>query len=187
MTQMVQELMATPLGQALSSAEAHELADNAKDRSVNRGACLFRLGDRGDSLFVILAGMFDVVLGQPGRKETVVAHLGPGQIVGEMEVMTGTLRVASLRATDEGRVLELSQARLDTMLEENRPAATKVLRFMAKALARRLAAVNQRILDKTPTEAPPAEVPPPEPVDVVDEDLILVDDEDLDVLDKLWS
>ncbi len=190
MSEVVQALLQTPLGSVLSSAEAADLAQAAKQRTVGRGQYLFRLGDKGDALYVILNGGLDVILGQPAAGTVVVATLGPGQIVGELELMTGALRVASLLATEETSLLEIPSASFEAMLNANRPAATKLVTTIAKALARRLAAVNQRIVAKT---APPPPVNADadtsvEPVAIEDHDLVVgIEDEDLDVLDKLWA
>jgi CRP-like cAMP-binding protein len=190
-----QALLETPLGSLFSNAEATELADAAAVRTVARGQALFRAGDRGTALYVILTGALDVVLGQGGPGDTVVASLGPGQIVGELEVMTQSARVASLVATEEASVLELPVARFDELVAQARPAAVKLLSSIAKALARRLAAVNQRIVTRTGTTGPVA-VPRPPPkaataehvVEVADADVVpVIADEDLDMLDKLWG
>ncbi|KAG5176397.1 hypothetical protein JKP88DRAFT_282759 [Tribonema minus] len=116
--------------------------------------------------------------------QTVVASVGAGQVVGELELMTQSARVATLLATDDSEVLEISGSRFDEMLALNRPAANKLLSMMAKALARRLAAVNQRIIAKLPVPTPkpnnPHVAPPPMPRPQVS-------DADLEVLDRLWK
>lgn len=187
MTTTAQALLETPLGSVLSAAEAADLAQAATVRTIPRGQHLFRAGDRGTALYVILSGTLDVVLGQQAAGETVVATLGPGQIVGELEIMTHSARVASLVATEDASLLELPASRFDEMLKANRPAATKIVTTIAKALARRLAAVNQRIVSRGAAAA--AQVhEPEEPVEVSDQDVVpVIGDDDLDVLDKLWG
>jgi len=54
----------------------------------------------------------------------VVATITPGQIVGELEVMTGTPRVASLVAVEEALLLEIPADKLDQLLRLNRRART---------------------------------------------------------------
>jgi len=160
-----QALLDTPFGSVLSASEAADLTHAATVRSVGSGQSLFRAGDPGAALFVVLSGAFDVVLSQSGGADTVVASLGPGQIVGEIEVMTQSARVASLVATEDASVLELAASRFQGMLDEGRPAAVKVVTTIAKTLARRLAAVNQRVVTRAvPAPAPAAPlVAPPKP------------------------
>jgi CRP-like cAMP-binding protein len=187
MTQMAQWFMETPLGRQFDAAQAAELTAAGAEKAVARGRYLFQAGEAGYSLYIILQGTFDVVLGQPGGATTVVASVGAGQIVGELELMTQSARVASLLASDDATVLELSGTRLDAMLAENRASANKLMQIIARTLARRLASVNQQILAKVPAP-PPAPKPvtkaptPPPPLPT-----LKVEDADLEVLDKLWS
>jgi hypothetical protein len=95
---------------------------------------------------------------------TKIATLGAGQVVGELEVMIRSPRVASLAAAEETRLLAMPAAKLNHMLEQNDPAATKLVLIIARTLARRLAAVNQRVVKGAPL--PPAgraAAPPPVP------------------------
>src|SRR5688572_20875613 len=144
MSTLVEELMNTSLGNLLTTEDAKNLVGKATQKTVRRGETLFVAGDPGDALAVVISGTLEVILGQPGSGATVVATVGPGQLVGELEVMTKSLRVATLAATIDTQVLLLPGETLQTMLDENHPAATKVMTYIAKTLARRLAAVNQR-------------------------------------------
>ena len=175
-------LMDSPLNQVLTAADAAELAKAGGTRALNRGKYLFKVNDPGNALYVVLQGSLEVVLGTPATGETVVATIGAGQIVGELEVMTQSLRVASLMAAEDVMLLEIPADKLDQLLRLNRPSANKLVAYIAKTLARRLAAVNQRIIAKQPPP-PPADA---KPVELSDKDLV-VDDEDLKVLDKLWG
>jgi CRP-like cAMP-binding protein len=182
----IDALSATPLGTMLSPGETAELSQNAVTRNVGRGTYLFRAGDPGGALYVVLKGSLDVVLGQPASGETVVASLGIGQIAGELEAMTRSLRVASLVATEDATVLEIQAGQLENMLQTNRSVATKLVLLIAKTLARRLAAVNQMILARTPKPAAP-EPARPEPEEIEEADVLTIGEDDLDVLDKIWS
>jgi CRP-like cAMP-binding protein len=188
MSKLAERLMETTLGQLLDTANANELTQKGEELVVHKGATLFKTGDPGDALFIIIEGSMDVVLGQAGVNATVVATLGHGQVFGELEVMTKSLRVATLAATSETTLLRLPAETLNKMLAENRPAATKVVLYIAKTLARRLAAVNERILDKVPkVEKKKPEPVPGEPVELDAADVIPIEEDDLDVLDKLWT
>lgn len=191
MSQLVEALMNTSLGNLLTTDDAKSLAQTAKARTLRRGECLFTAGDPGDALAVVISGSLEVILGQPGTGATVVATVGAGQVVGELEVMTKSRRVATLVATTDSEVLEVEGNALEGMLERHEPAATKIMVYIAKTLARRLAAVNQRIIDKAP-KAPPPTAPAPDSggdkiVELDEADVVAIDDDDLEVLDKLWG
>lgn len=164
MTQaLAQALLSTQLAQVLTPAEASKLAEIATERRVKRGAHLFRAGEASGSLYVITEGTLHVLI---GGGELVVAQLGTGQIVGELEVMTRSLRVATLVAVEDSTLLEIPAAKLDAMLAGNEPSANKLVHTLAKSLARRLAAVNQRLSDKAAARPPalPASAPTGAPV-----------------------
>lgn len=176
----VQDLLQTSLGNVLAGAELSELVRAATERSVGRGSYLFRAGDTGSALYVIVDGELDVVVGQPAKGESVVATLGPGQLIGEVELLTRTPRVASVVATEETHVREIGASHLEAMLRENRPVAAKLMQSIARLLARRLAAVNQRLLQRAPNAALLD--------DSLSEDTAApISEANLDVLDRLWS
>jgi CRP-like cAMP-binding protein len=177
----VQDLLQTSLGNILAGAELSELVHAATERSVGRGSYLFRAGESGSALYVVVDGELDVVVGQAATGESVVATLGPGQLIGEVELLTRTPRVASVLATEETHVLEISASHLDAMLRENRPVAAKLMQAIARLLARRLAAVNQRLIQRTPKGAATDDI-------ISDEEIVNpISEADLDVLDRLWS
>lgn len=190
MAELVDRLLATPLAAALGESAVRALAAQASLRKLQQGQYLFCVGDAGDALFVVLTGRLEVVLGKLGRCETVVATLGAGQVVGELEVMTGSARVASLLAIEACELLELKADTLAPLLAQNDVAANRLVATIARSLARRLAAVNQRIIAKAPPP-PPVNVATTVPDDIqveeVEAEELIVEDADLDVLDKLWT
>jgi CRP-like cAMP-binding protein len=174
-------LMDSPLNQVLSPADTEELVRLGATRAVNRGQHLFKNGEPGRALFIVLQGSLDVVVGEDEARPLVVASVGPGQIVGELEVMAQCPRVASLVATEESFLLEFPAERLEQLLRLNRPAANKLVNTVARTLAFRLAAVNERLT------APKAGAPPVAVAAAAGEPALTVDDDDLGVLDRLWG
>jgi cyclic nucleotide-binding protein len=75
-------------------------------RSVKAGTMLTEQGDRDDTIFLILDGIFDVDVG--GQ---TVAEVGPGAVVGERGSLEGR-RSATLRARSDGRVVALAPGSL---------------------------------------------------------------------------
>jgi CRP-like cAMP-binding protein len=67
--------------------------------------------DAGTSLFIIVSGEVEVLTGD-GRQSKHIARLGPGAMVGEMSLMTGARRSATVRAATNLRALEVSDAAL---------------------------------------------------------------------------
>jgi CRP-like cAMP-binding protein len=83
-----------------------------------RGAVLMRQGETGTSMFAIVKGAAEVTLHVAVGKETV-ATLGPGDIVGEISLMTGGYRNATVTATKAVTALEIGKPALQQLLGEN--------------------------------------------------------------------
>ena len=91
---------------ATLSAEARRtLAHDAADHLFAAGEAIVRQGDRGDSMFVVLAGTVDVVL-EPSRQR--VATITAGGFFGEMSMLTGDPRTATVRAVTDVQALEIA-------------------------------------------------------------------------------
>lgn len=82
------------------------------DSTVGRypaGAFVFRQGDRGDRVYLIIGGTAEVRRTEGGRNQ-VLAELGPGQFFGELAVLNDVPRAASVQATSELEVAWLDAA-----------------------------------------------------------------------------
>jgi CRP-like cAMP-binding protein len=112
-------LKLTPFfGAVLDQSELDLLAGSLRIATFPRGAVLMRQGDGGSSMFVIADGKASVsVRGRGG--ESAVATLGPGDIVGEMSLMTGARRSATVTATRKLTALEITKAALESLLAGN--------------------------------------------------------------------
>jgi small-conductance mechanosensitive channel/CRP-like cAMP-binding protein len=85
-----------------------ELARLTETRLYSEGEIIIRQGDQGEDLFIVERGEVGVFLGTGGR-EIQVAALGPGKFFGEMSLMTGEPRRATVRANTECEVLVVSK------------------------------------------------------------------------------
>src|SRR5262245_3416029 len=73
---------------------------------VSPGDVLFREGDAGDRMYVVLEGQVDIRVG-----ETVVENAGQGSIVGEMALIDDGPRAASVVAATLSRLVAVDRAR----------------------------------------------------------------------------
>jgi len=90
----------------VSAAQAQELAGQLVVRELQEGEVLFRQGSRGDTFFIVVGGEVEVYQEEDGR-ERHLATLGPGAFVGEMALLTGQPRIASVRARTRCRLVAL--------------------------------------------------------------------------------
>jgi CRP-like cAMP-binding protein len=152
-------LKAMDLCRALSAEELEAIAAIAETRNVAAGKDLFREGDPGDGLFLVIAGEINVTKRAPGGEHSL-ARLGPGSVLGEMSLVTADARSATGRALADSRVLHVPAAGFRALLAAESVAAHKVLAAVAEVLARRLATMNGVVLELTAKAGiPAADVP----------------------------
>ncbi len=94
-----------PLFRRLPAPVREALHGAAVDRHVEAGTWLMREGDEASSLFVVRTGRLEVVVG-----DDVVRELGAGAVVGELALLAGGTRSASIRARRDSTVAEVSHA-----------------------------------------------------------------------------
>lgn len=91
--EILASLERVPFLEPLSTAERRQLARRTKREDFDEGEVVLREGDTGDSFYIIVDGEVEVKAG-----EAVVATLEPGNFFGEMSLMTGQKRTATIVA-----------------------------------------------------------------------------------------
>jgi predicted acylesterase/phospholipase RssA/CRP-like cAMP-binding protein len=102
--------------------------------TVEAGEVLFRQGDVGDSLYAIVTGRVRMLVGEPGA-ERAIRDLGPGEVIGEMALLTGEPRTATVVAVRDTELYRLSAKSVEQYLFSD----VSVMRRIMTTLARRLA------------------------------------------------
>jgi small-conductance mechanosensitive channel/CRP-like cAMP-binding protein len=92
------------------------LVSGCEVRAFPVGAVFIRQGDAGSSMFVLLEGAARVSVGMADGQSREVAVLAAGDIVGEMSLMTGSPRTASVASLTAMRVLEVTKASIEALL-----------------------------------------------------------------------
>ncbi len=78
------------------------LAESSETRLYDAGEAIIRQGDSDNELFIMVRGTVKVLVKQTKRRKPVeVARLGPGQFFGEMSLLTGEKRTATVRSVEE--------------------------------------------------------------------------------------
>lgn len=120
---------------ALTEDERRALAPAMHPCRYVDGEVLFRKGDAADSLYVLTAGRLRVVDDDPGDAGKTLATLAAPAYVGEMGLLTGQPRMATVLAEGGVAAMRLDKAGFDAILR-NRP---EVVEALSEALARRQA------------------------------------------------
>ena len=120
------------------------LAGQTEQRSAPEGELVVRQGAAADGLYVIIQGRFGIwVAGAPGAGGVRVRSLGPGEIFGEMALLTREPRSASVRCEAAGRLLYLDQRPFRELLRRDPGVASSI----AATLSRWLRARDQASTD----------------------------------------
>ncbi len=99
----------------LDAGELDALAAAARVVHFKRGDYLMRQGELGSSMFVLVDGKVAVSVHEPGG-DRVVATLGPGEVVGEMSLVTGDRRSATVKAKGRVATLEITKAAIAPLI-----------------------------------------------------------------------
>jgi small-conductance mechanosensitive channel/CRP-like cAMP-binding protein len=90
---------------SLSDAESAQLARATTRAMFGSGEAIVRQGDAGSSMFVVATGQVVVVLEPSGQE---IARIGSGGFFGEMSLLTGAPRNATVRASIDSDLLEIT-------------------------------------------------------------------------------
>ena len=106
----VELLAQLPLLENCTKKELAEIASIMVEAERPAGAYLTREGQDGGLMFVIAEGTADVVTGDGGdpARRKVIGHLGPGDVVGELSLIDGKVRSASVVASSPVHLLEIA-------------------------------------------------------------------------------
>jgi CRP/FNR family cyclic AMP-dependent transcriptional regulator len=133
-------LAATPLLASLEPPELLAMAEQARQRIYPEGHFLFRQGEAGDALFVILSGSVRVTCVPPGAaegaRELVLATLRAPEVFGELALVDGGLRSASVQALESTRVLTLLRSTLLELMGRNPAVADRLLQSVGELVRR---------------------------------------------------
>jgi EmrB/QacA subfamily drug resistance transporter len=116
----------------LSSQMLEQIARLATDVSVRRGEWLFREGDPADGVYVVRVGHLEVV--QDGPEAQPLNTLTRGAVLGELALLSGSERSASIRALRDTEVLKIDKAHFDALLRSEPELALSLTRVLSAQL-----------------------------------------------------
>jgi CRP-like cAMP-binding protein len=125
----VETLGRVPLFEELDEAELQSISDSMHEANVPAGATVIAEGGPGDGFFVIESGTVEVT-----KEGHHVAELGPGDFVGEIALLVGSSRMATVTATTDLRCWALTPWDFRTLVEASPSIAWKVMQAMAARL-----------------------------------------------------
>jgi rhodanese-related sulfurtransferase len=96
-----------------------EISRVVEDRMLPARSLVFKRGDPGDSFWVILSGKVRVFRSDDQGVEITLSELGPGQSFGEVALLTGEARSASVETLEETQALVLTKEQFEQVLKSH--------------------------------------------------------------------
>jgi CRP-like cAMP-binding protein len=127
-------LIEFPLFSLLNSEDRSTLAEMFNTVHVDRGDPIFALGDAGDSLYIIRKGKVKIFLEDDRGQRILLAENGPGDMFGEISLLDGGVRTASVTALEDTELLVLDREDLLEFLTRCPAAALGLMTIMGQRL-----------------------------------------------------
>ncbi|MCA9545209.1 MAG: cyclic nucleotide-binding domain-containing protein [Myxococcales bacterium] len=130
-----------PLFASLTAEELGEFLRAVQPLALTQGELLFKAGEPGDAAYVIQEGEVEVT----SRGGRPIATLGPGQVIGELSLLDGAPRSATIRASTPTQLFRIDKQEFDYQRRNLRTPAYKIMRTMAMTLSGRIRETNAQI------------------------------------------
>ena len=135
----------------LIESELTTLSQSVREVRMPRGADVVRAGEQGDSMYILVEGLLDVLVDSDGA-EVLVGHIRAGEFFGEMSLLTGEPRSATVRASTEIVAFEVRKTDLEPLLIARTALAHTITEKVAERRLR-----SQRRLAEAQFQAPSEE------------------------------
>jgi CRP-like cAMP-binding protein len=133
--------------QKLSRMEIHFLASLSRERRLRDGDVLFREGDPGDAMYVVLDGKVRISKRIPGAGEEALAFMERGDWFGEMALIDNQPRSAEAVAHDGGAVvLAIPRDVVGGLLDMRKVSSLRLLRILCRLVAKRLREIDDKLV-----------------------------------------
>jgi len=139
-------LVPVPMLVGLDSTEVEEIAAQMTAQNIKAGQTIIREKDApGHPVYVLLAGVVDVVKQGVDRRAHIIANLSAPSVFGEIEMLARRPAIASVVAATDVTLALLHRGAFDELVAAGRPAVMKIIRNLAQTLSYRLAATDERL------------------------------------------
>jgi NTE family protein len=125
-----------PLLAALPAEARAAVTSELEWFSLPGGWTLFRQGEIADGLYIVLSGRLGVMVTGAGGRETLIAEVSGGEVVGEMAVIAGGVRSATVVGLRNSTLVRLSKAAFETLVREYPDAMLRLAQLLVKRLER---------------------------------------------------
>lgn len=143
-----------PLFEPLNRDELLEILRGIRPVDLKAGQFLMRQGEPADAMYVVDAGNLAVELVTPQGQRIEVDRLWQGAVIGDLGLIDGRPRTASVRALADSRLLRIDRNEFEFLMRNNRPAAYKLVRSICRTVCERLRRTEDEIETLLRPDAP---------------------------------
>jgi len=129
----------------LDDGELARVAEVCKEQTFDLGEYVFREGEQGNRLYLIVEGEVRISRVVPGSGEEALAVLKPGALFGEMAVFDRSERSTDAIANGAVKCLTITRSDFELLLDFNRDLAYKVQWACIRLLSARLRSTNDSL------------------------------------------
>ncbi len=130
-----------PLFSDLSEAELERIGSVAVPRAFPKNVRVFHEGDKSDACYIVRSGELRVTREHSDGRAIALATLGPGDIFGELAMLDGGSRSASVETLIDSELLALPAADVRRVISDHGDIAAKLI----VAITKRLRETNERV------------------------------------------
>jgi CRP-like cAMP-binding protein len=150
MEKLRDQLKKSPLFVSFEDDELDLVLTVAHQEEYGSGEVIFREGDFGDSLYIVLEGAIEIVK-KGAAQDVKLATLRRNNSFGEMSVIDIETRSASAIAAGEATVLRFNGSDLSLIFDKNIKILATLATNIARILSRRLRSIDERIIKPDPS------------------------------------
>ena len=140
MAELAEMIRSIPIFSGLSREDNAKVLGKMEENFFRAGTIIFSRGDKGDAFYLIQSGTVQVVFESAGRRPEIIAVLGPQDWFGEMALLSGEARSATITTVKDTTVWRLSREAWNELIEKH---PSWLLHFCA-TLSKRLSRADEQ-------------------------------------------
>lgn len=145
--ELCQMLESAQMFSDFSRSEIQQLTGFARAYAVEKGATIFREGQKGSFMCIIIEGRVDIFKQSDSHESKRITTVRPGKSMGEMSILDELPHSATTIATEDTKLVMITKLNFDNLTEKYPELGLKVLRKIAKLLSLRLRQTTGILLD----------------------------------------
>ena len=123
-----------PLFSALDDDASHALRASMVALKLNKGQILFKEGEEGDRLYVVVHGKIKLGTTSADGRENLLSILGPGEMFGELSLFDPEPRTSTATAVTDAKLVSLAHEAVIGLVTSNPQTSLELLRRLAQRL-----------------------------------------------------